>query len=88
LEDVKAEHSEHIKDAAKLRKEYLEALAEAIAKENDTTMLTELNNLKLREKQRNTAWCINSIKRLRKKQRSGKVTIMHRTIHRSDQPPL
>jgi len=85
LEDVKAEHSEHIKDAAKLRKEYLEALAEAIAKENDTTMLTELNNLKLREKQRNTA---RRIKRLRKKQRSGKVTIMHRTIHRPNQPPI
>jgi len=85
LEDVKAEYSEYIKDAAKLRKEYLEALAEAIAKENDTTMLTELNNLKLREKQRNTA---RRIKRLRKKQRSGKVTIMHRTIHRPDQPPL
>jgi len=55
LADVKAEHSEYTKDAATLRKEYLEALAEAIAKENNTTMLTELNNLKLREKQRNTA---------------------------------
>jgi len=85
LTDVKAEHSEYIKDAAKLRKEYLEALAEAITKENDTTMLTELNNLKLREKQRNTA---RRIKRLRKNQRSGKVTIMHRTIHRPNQPPL
>jgi len=68
-----------------LRKEYLEALAEAIAKENDTTMLKELNNLKLCEKQRNTA---QRIKRLRKKQRSGKVTIMHRTIHHPNQPPL
>jgi len=52
---------------AKLRKEYLEALAKAIAKENDTTMLTELNNLKLREKQRNTA---RRIKRLRKKEKT------------------
>lgn len=65
-----------VRKAPVTRKKFQEQLAKAIAEENDTKPSTELKNLHQREKQRTQA---RRVRRIRGKQKTGKVTTMHIT---------